>query len=184
MKGYNMKEIPLKEMIKAAMFTVILAVVAQIAIPLPFSPIIFTLSVAGVFLCGAMLRPLAAFLSVLAYILLGAIGIPVFAGFQGGVGVLVNVTGGFLFSFPCMAWVVAMILKIWKKSTFVSNTVAMVASLVVCYAMGSLWYSFVSGVSYPVSLTLTVVPFIAFDLVKVVLVAGLAVILKRRFPVF
>src|ERR687889_115461 len=79
------------------------AVTAQITIPLPFSPVPFTLQVLAVILSGLLLGPRYGALSQAIYVLIGAIGVPVFAGFSGGLGIVLGPTGGYLLSYPAAA---------------------------------------------------------------------------------
>src|SRR5215218_2077423 len=79
------------------------AVAAQIAIPLPFSPVPFTLQVLAVILSGLLLGPRYGALAQVVYVLLGAVGVPVFAQFSGGLGVVLGPTGGYILSYPLAA---------------------------------------------------------------------------------
>src|SRR5918912_1625773 len=79
------------------------AVAAQIAIPLPFSPVPFTLQVLAVVLSGLLLRSRYGALAQAIYVLVGAVGVPVFAQFSGGLGVVLGPTGGYLLSYPVAA---------------------------------------------------------------------------------
>ena len=72
------------------------AVTAQITIPLPFSPVPFTLQVLAVILSGLLIGPRYGALSQAIYVLIGAIGVPVFASFSGGLGIVLGPTGGYL----------------------------------------------------------------------------------------
>src|SRR5215204_6140633 len=90
-------------MTRAALMAAVTAVAAQIAIPLPFSPVPFTLQVLGVILSGLLLGPRYGALAQAIYLLIGAVGVPVFAQFRGGLGVLLGPTGGYLLSYPIAA---------------------------------------------------------------------------------
>ena len=84
-----------KSMILVALFAAITSVLALLpAIPLPFSPVPITFQVIGIFLAGAILGPRLGFLSQLVYLLLGSIGLPVFAGGSAGFSVILGPTGG------------------------------------------------------------------------------------------
>jgi biotin transport system substrate-specific component len=81
-------------MTRVALMVAVTAVAAQIAIPLPFSPIPFTLQVLAVILSGLLLGPLYGALAQAIYVLVGAVGVPVFSQFQGGLGVFIGPKGG------------------------------------------------------------------------------------------
>ena len=106
-------QFPIRKLILTSMFTAIISVMSQIIIPI--QPIPFSLSLLAIFLTGALLEPKYAFLSTLAYILLGAFGLPVFAGLRGGIHVLAGMTGGFIMAYPIMAFITALFYQLSKK---------------------------------------------------------------------
>lgn len=176
-----------KKIILTGMFAAIISVMAQITIPI--QPIPFSLSLLAIFLAGMLLEPRYAFYATLAYILLGAFGLPVFAGLKGGIHVLTGMTGGFIVAYPIMALITSisygLAIKVKSKS-FISKlsrlaipTLGMMISLLICYLIGSLWFSYVSGSSLAYSLAVCVYPFIAFDLLKIALAISFATILRR-----
>lgn len=160
-----------------ALFAAVLCVMAQITIPT--QPIPFTLSVFAIFLIGAMLPPRYALLSVITYILLGAFGLPVFANMRGGFNVLTGMTGGFIMAYPAMAFLTALSHTLFKKKRTIALAVGMLLSLTLCYLFGSLWFTFAAGTSFYAALTLCVFPYIAFDLLKIVLAIGASTILRN-----
>lgn len=181
------KRFSTKMLILTAMFTAIICVMSQIIIPI--QPIPFSLSLIAIYLTGALLEPKYAFLSTLAYLLLGAFGLPVFAGFKGGIHALTGMTGGFIISYPIMAFVTSISYQISKnaKSTSFNGKLASIAipalgmihSLFICYLIGSLWFSFVAGTTIKYALSVCVLPFIAFDLLKIILALSAGIVLRR-----
>ena len=105
-------------MVLAALFAAVTAVLAQISIPIAVSAVPFSLGIVGVFLSGALLGKKEAFFAQLVYILLGLVGLPVFSQFRGGFSVLAGPTGGYLFVYPLMAFVIAAICDRAKKRSF------------------------------------------------------------------
>src|SRR5690606_3011045 len=103
-----------------------------------------------------------AFLSTLTYILLGAFGLPVFAGLKGGLHVLTGMTGGFIVAYPIMALITSISyqLSLRIKSTvfnkniyrIVIQTFGMIISILICYLMGTLWFSYTSGATIAYSI--------------------------------
>lgn len=156
-----------KQLTLTALFTALTILFAQLILPLSFTPVPLSLSLLPVYLSGAILPKRYAVYSQLVYLLIGAVGLPVFAGFKGGPGVLFGPTGGFLIAYPLMAFLTAWILELLKKKTLVSCVPAMLAALAVCYLCGSLFYVFAGHVSWLKSLSATVFPFVLFDLVKI-----------------
>lgn len=154
------------------MFVALLAVSAWIVIP---ATVPFTMQTFAVFATIAMLGMRKGALTIIAYILLGLAGVPVFSGFTGGFGVLAGPTGGYLVGFVFSAIVTGAILKRASRKTPVMF-VAMVAGLVVCYIFGTIWFMFlysganaIGSVSIWTALTMCVFPYVLPDLVKIAL---------------
>lgn len=147
-------------------------------ITVPLQPIPFTLAVFGLMLIGAIQTPRYALMTALGYLALGIVGLPVFSGMQGGAGVLFGATGGYLMAYPLMAYAVSFFTHRmpWKTAGRIAG---MAIALFLCYGLGSLWYMFLAKVSFTSALSLCVLPFIPFDLLKCVLAALLAVALDR-----
>ena len=97
-----MRKTYLHRVAQTAILTAVLTVLSQIAIPTPWN-IPFTLQTFGVALCGYLLGPWYGTASIVVYIALGAIGVPVFSGFKGSIGALAGMTGGYIFGFLFMA---------------------------------------------------------------------------------
>ena len=147
------------------MMSAMTAVLAQIMVPLPFTPVFFSLLVLGVLLSGGLLPPRWAAASQLCYLALGLFGVPVFGGFRGGPSVLLGPTGGYLAACPLMALVVSLLLR-GRKKTFWRSMAAMAAALAVCYLFGTAWFCALSGTPVPAALASCVYPFVLPDLFK------------------
>lgn len=165
------------DMVFIAIFAVLMAICSWISIPMAVP---FTLQTFGVFIAVGILGGKNGTLSVLIYIILGAIGVPVFAGFQGGIGILAGSTGGYIIGFLFSA------LLMWGMEKFfgrkpVIQIISMVLGLIVCYAIGTVWFMVVytnnsGAVGLGTVLGWCVIPFIIPDLVKI----ALAFVLSRR----
>lgn len=168
------------DMVYIAFFTVLIAICSWISIP---AVIPFTLQTFGVFLAVSVLGGKRGTLAVIVYILLGAVGIPVFSGFAGGIGVIMGNTGGYIVGFIFSAlimWLMEHFLgrKVWVRA------LSMVAGLIACYAFGTAWFMYVyTGKNGPVSLMTVlgwcVIPFVIPDAVKIVLALTLGSALKK-----
>jgi biotin transport system substrate-specific component len=172
------QKISTKHLVMTGMFTAIICVLSQIAIPV--QPIPFTLSLFAIFLTGALLPPRYAFLSVLVYLLLGAFGIPVFAGNKAGIQHLTGMTGGYLLAYPLMSFVIALSYKYIRKYKVFALGAGMIIALLLCYLIGTAWFSFLTKNSFYTALTLCVFPFILFDLLKIVLATSFSIIIRKR----
>ena len=101
-KAMKQKSISVRELCGISIFTAVIAVCAQVVIPMPYG-VPMTLQTFAVPLAGVILGTKNGALSALIYVLLGITGLPVFAGFTGGIGIVFGRTGGFILSFPLMA---------------------------------------------------------------------------------
>lgn len=166
----------------AAICTALTAVAAQISVPLPFTPVPFSMSVFAVYLTGALLPVREAALAQVCYLLLGIAGLPVFAGFGAGVGVLAGPTGGFLAVYPIMSALVALACRVSGKRMWLPLAAGMLCALAVCYLGGSLWFCVSAKVSWQKALALAVVPFLPMDLVKIAVCVPLAARARQAVP--
>ena len=162
-----------KNMVRAALFAGAMAVCAWLAVPIP--DIGFTMQTFGVFLALGLLGGKWGSVSIGLYLLLGLVGLPVFSGFRGGPGVLLGVTGGYLWGFLISG------LVYWALERF-GKLPAMVCGLLACYACGSLWFLQYSGGGLGLVLLRCVVPYLIPDGVKLFLAWTLSKRLSRHLP--
>ncbi len=167
------KALSVRDMALCGLFAAITAILAPISIPIGAVPI--TIGVFAVLLTGAVLKPGYAFLSQVVYLLIGAVGLPVFSGFSGGIQKIAGPTGGYLIIYPVMAWLAALVTqtafkKITGKNKAALRTIGvfcgMLVSVAICYVTGTLWYSLQSGTSVMQAAAVTAVPFIPWDILK------------------
>jgi biotin transport system substrate-specific component len=164
-------------MTRAALMAAVTAVAAQINVPL--FPVPFTLQVFAVILSGLLLGPRYGAIAQAIYVLIGAVGAPVFAQFSGGLGVVLGPTGGYLVSYP-LAAAIAGLAAGAARSAIRSRALLICfllgcAGLAVIYAVGATWLTVVTGLPFAVALTQGVFIFVPFDLIKVALAALVAV---------
>jgi biotin transport system substrate-specific component len=158
----------------------IIALSAQIAIPLPFTAVPMTLQPLAVLLVGAALGSRAGFAAVVAYLVEGASGLPVFAEGHGGMLWLFAPSAGFLYAFPFAAAIAGFASERgWMKST-PRAIAAMIAAIVTMHLGGFLWLAFGTGVGASQAFALGNAPFILGDAVKAVLAAVSFSALQKR----
>ncbi|MDW7672054.1 MAG: biotin transporter BioY [Bacillota bacterium] len=163
-----------------SLLAALICVSSYIIVPLPFSPVPLTAQSLAVMLAGSLLSPLQTFVTVMLFILLGTIGLPVFAGGASGPGVLLGPTGGYLVGFL----VGAVIISLLKSNTpgilryWIAN---LVGGLIVVYAIGVPWLSRVTGMTLDKAFMVGAFPFLPGDLLKVFLAASLACKLAPQF---
>lgn len=158
-----------------AIFTAVIATLSVVSVPLPMGAI--SLALLGVYLAAYLLPMRYAVLSPAVYILLGIIGLPVFAGFGSGVQVLLGPTGGYILSYPIVAAVITAVRR--RTSGLPAYCFACVISLAICYAMGTAWYCCVTATSFLPALAVCVLPYIAGDAVKIAAAVFFAGVLNR-----
>lgn len=154
----------------------ILAIMAQFCISLP-SLVPITMQTLGIYLMGLILKPKLAFISSFVYLLMGAIGLPVFSGFTGGISSLVGPAGGYIFSFPLVALIISIIVD--KKDSWGIKVIALIIGTIICYSIGTLWFIYVTKASLVSALAICVIPFLLGDSIKIVISLILSSKLKR-----
>lgn len=162
-------------MIFSALGAVIMAICSWITIP---GPVPFTMQTFAVFALLLIYDGGPALISISLYLLLGAVGVPVFAGFTGGVAHLLGPTGGYLLGFLILSAVYQVLSHISSKKWF--KIVSLIIGLVCCYAFGTWWYVLMycggSVDELGTVLMTCVIPFVLPDAVKMTL----AVLLSKR----
>ena len=157
--------------------TVVIALSAQIAIPLPFSPVPLTLQPLAVLLVGVTLGSVRGAAAAALYLLEGFSGLPVFALGHGGPMWLAGPTAGYLLSYPCAAWVAGWMSERGFGSTTLRAVAGMLAALGVIYLGGFSWLAALAG-SHNAWIG-GVRPFILADIVKVAIGASLLPQMQR-----
>jgi biotin transport system substrate-specific component len=165
-------------MTRTALMAAVTAVAAQIAIPLPFSPVPFTLQVLAVILSGLLLGSRYGALAQVVYVLLGAVGVPVFAQFSGGLGVVLGPTGGYILSYPLAAAIAGLAAHAAANATrrraLWASFIWGCAGLTIIYALGATWLAVITQLPFAAALAQGVLPFVPFDLITVALAALVA----------
>ena len=164
-RGDRNAKITTKEVISAGMFAAVLAVLSQISIPMP-TGVPVTLQTFAVALTGVVLAWKLGTASVVIYVLLGAVGVPVFAGFSGGAQVLVNYTGGFIWGFIVMTLLCGIGVQMKRKAV---GIVLGLAGLAVCHLFGTVQFMFVMKMGFVESFLLVSTPYLIKDVISVAL---------------
>jgi len=167
-----------KELSIIGIFATLTAVMAQIAIPIPFSPAPVSFGMVGVYMTAILLKPKHAVFAQVCYLLLGAVGLPVFGNLRGGIGALLGPTGGYLIVYPLMAWIVSMSLncrysrrleQIQGKSwLFIKAGISMCLAHTFLYLGGTAWLSLSTNITFNAALSIAVYPFMLLDALKIV----------------
>ncbi len=158
-----------------AFFIGLMCIMAQVKINLTgYIPI--TLQTLGIYIIGSKLRPNHALKVLSGYLLLGAIGVPVFSNFNSGLGYLLGATGGYIIIFPIMAYLISYLID--RK---INIMISYVLATILLYSVGTIWFMAYTGYTLSVSLTLCVYPFLIGDSIKIVISYLLNTKLQKDF---
>jgi biotin transport system substrate-specific component len=161
------------------MFAALTAVGAWISVPLPFSPVPIALASLLALLSGAVVGKWLGALSQVVYVLMGLAGIPVFAHFTAGPGVVAGPTGGYLAGYIAGAFITGLMIENMPRlQPYVRFGAGLTAGTLVIYLMGVPWLAYVTGMNIPAAMAAGMYPFLPGDALKVIigtiLCAGLA----------
>lgn len=169
-------KITVRELVFTAMFAAITAVLSQISFPLP-SGVPVTLQTFAAALSGYMLGKKWGTISITVYVLLGAVGVPVFAGLHGGFASITGVTGGFIWGFIPMALLCG--LGGDMKNKYLSIVLG-IAGLLVCHFCGIIQWNAIKGGGFVSSFLTVSAPYLIKDVVSVVGAYFVSLLVKKR----
>lgn len=165
----------IKNVTLIACFTAILSILAQITIPLP-TGVPLTMQTFGIALGGYVLERKKGFLSTFLYLLCGAVGLPVFAGFHGGIASFFGKTGGFLFGFLLLAFCCGIAGE--KKNKGVQGLYG-VLGMLLCHLLGVLQFAFLMKMPLTTTFLLVSFPFLIKDLLSIIFAFLIGEIVKK-----
>ncbi len=168
------------EALGVAVFISLTFLGAYLRIYLPLTPVPITLQTFFVLLSGAVLGKRLGAISQAGYIVLGSLGLPIFAGATGGILYLLGPTGGYLIGFMAASYIVGGMIGMKKELTFGWTVLAMLTGLAVVYLLGASWLSFVIKSNFSQTFALGVLPFIPGAVLK--LLAGAIIFYKFLQP--
>lgn len=183
-----------KQLILCGLFAALTAVCSMISIPLPFTPIPINLATLSVALAGGLLGSKYGALSQLIYVLIGAIGLPVFHSFTGGFGIILGPTGGYIWGYILGAWIMGLVIEKTTKTRsqkklkerkgglfqYLSSAIAIILGYFACYLLGTIWFMVITNSTLLPALMACVIPFLAGDALKVI-AATLLIEKLRKF---
>ncbi|MBO5564958.1 MAG: biotin transporter BioY [Lachnospiraceae bacterium] len=174
-------------MIFCGLCAAITCVLAPIAIPMP-GGVPISLATFSVMLAGCLLGPKWGTLSQTIYVLLGAVGLPVFSGMRGGMGVIAGMTGGYIVAYILLAFISGFVyFRFGKKEQGRTQralilVIGMILGTLALYAFGTAWFMKVTGMDLKASLAACVLPFLPGDAIKIAAVTILIPVLERALP--
>lgn len=164
------QKIKTKQMVLIALMTAVTCVLGPLSIPLPFSPVPISLTNFAIFLAIFVLGMKNGTISFIIYLLLGAVGVPVFSSFRGGFQVLAGPTGGYLIGFIFLALIMGFALDHFDRK-LVPTIIGMIIGMVVCYAFGTVWLAKLLSLSFKEGLMMGVIPYLPGDAAKIIIAA-------------
>lgn len=173
-----------KDLALTGMFAVVIAVCSWISIP---TAVPFTLQTFAVFSALGLLGGKRGFFAALVYMLLGAVGLPVFAGFKSGVAVLLGSTGGYIVGFLIIAGVY-WVAEVFIGKQIIVRIISMVIGLALCYLFGTVWFVTVftrtnGDITLFKALQMCVIPFVIWDLLKMALALSVTSAVGKRIKI-
>ena len=164
------QKIRTKQMVLIALMTAVTCVLGPLSIPLPFSPVPISLTNFAIFLAIFVLGMKNGTISFIIYLLLGAVGVPVFSSFRGGFQVLAGPTGGYLIGFIFLALIMGFALDHFDRK-LVPTIIGMIIGMAVCYAFGTVWLANLLSLSFKEGLMMGVIPYLPGDAAKIIIAA-------------
>ena len=150
------------------LMTAITCILAPLSIPLPFSPVPISLTNLVIFISVFILGMKDATISFLIYLLLGSVGLPVFASFHAGLSVLAGPTGGYLIGFIFLALIQGFAMKYFDRK-LIPTIIGMLIGMAVCYIFGTVWLAKLMSLSFKEGLFMGVIPYLPGDAVKIII---------------
>ena len=152
------------------LMTAVICILGPLSIPIPVSPVPISLTNFAIYITLYILGMKNGTISCIIYLLLGAVGVPVFSSFSGGLGKLAGPTGGYLIGFLFLALIQGFLMKLFpKKNT--AAVIGMILGMAVCYLFGTAWLALQLELTFPAALSIGVLPYLAGDGAKIVIAA-------------
>lgn len=158
----------LKELTMIGLMAAVICIVAPFSIPLPFSPVPISLTNFAIYIIIYVIGMRAGSISYLIYLFLGAVGLPVFSSFSGGLGKLAGPTGGYLIGFLFIALIQGFCMKL-RPGSNPAAIAGMIAGTIVCYFFGTAWLAFQANLSFGAAMAAGVIPYLPGDAIKIIL---------------
>lgn len=174
------KKFSVKLMVEIAMVTAVICVLSPFTIPLPFSPVPLSLSIFAIYIGLYALGYKWGTVSILLYILIGLVGVPVFSAFSAGPQKLLGPTGGYIVGYVFIGIITGLFIDKFEKKIYM-HVIGMVIGVSVCYLFGTIRFTMLMEQHTFVSaLSLCVIPFIPGDILKIVAAVLVGPVLRKQ----
>lgn len=159
--------------------TAVICILAPFSLNIPISPVPISLGTLAIYFVISVLGMKQGTISVVIYILLGLVGVPVFSNFTGGAGKLFGPTGGYIVGYLFMALICGFFIDKWSKNILMS-VLGMILGTAVCYLFGTVWLAYQASMSFSAALAAAVLPFIPGDLIKLAIAMIIGFQVRKR----
>ena len=163
-----MKNNEIRKYLVTAVMAAVIAVLSPFSVTIPISPVPISLATLGIYFSAYILGAKYSAISVVIYVLLGIIGLPIFTGFTGGIGKIMGPTGGYIISYVFLAIIAGTIIE-KNYENIIICFLGMFVGTIILYIVGTLWLAFVTNMTFEAALLAGVVPFIPGDVVKMLM---------------
>lgn len=162
-----------------SLFAALICVISPFSISVGVIP--FSFSTFIIYIIGALSKKSMSFISILIYIFIGIIGLPVFSNFTGGIGSILGPTGGFIIGYiPCI-FIISLFVNI-RRQNILLYPLSMIIGTLILYIFGCIWFMIQAQNTFIESLIITVLPFILFDIIKIILASICSYIINNKTP--
>ena len=161
-----------RRLVSSALLAALICVLAPMS--LPIGPVPISLATFAIYLASSLAGAKRAAIAVFVYILLGALGVPVFSGFTGGFQRIVGATGGYIVGYLPCALLTGFVVDRYREKSALAYPLGMLLGTIVLYSLGTVWFILATQNSLAASLAICVLPFVPFDALKITAVSLLA----------
>ena len=174
-------KLKVKDMTFIALFAALMCVISPFS--LPIGPVPISLATLVVYIVASFLDYKRAPVVVLVYILIGICGLPVFSSFSGGIGKIIEPTGGYIIGYFFLAIIESILITIFRKKKWV-YPLAMIAGTLVLYIFGTAWFMVLTEYSFTKAMMACVIPFLPGDALKIIIATSLSITLREKYDHF
>ena len=173
-----MKKTSVRTMTFVALSAAIICALSPFSFPIPISPVPISLSILAIYIAVYACGWLWGSAAVLLYILIGLVGVPVFAGFTAGPAKLAGPTGGYIIGYIFVSLIAGTFIDKFEKKLYM-HALGMVLGTGVCYLLGTLWLAHGASLTFKAALMAGVIPYIPADIVKIIIALLIGPVLKK-----
>ncbi len=171
----------IKKTATVGILAAIICVIAPFSFPVGAIPI--SLATFAIYIISCTVNKKLSVAAVFIYILIGAVGLPVFSSFTGGLQCITGYTGGYIIGYIPCAFIIGLLTDKFETGRVI-YPLSMIAGTAICYLFGTLWYMHRAECGFPEAVAVCVVPFLIGDIIKITAASCIGITLKNRIKKF